>query len=155
MPRAQDTCGRRSGHPGKCVTARALKQAVDNRPRKTPRRRGVRLADDPAVAARWRRTSKFRVLGISEERFLQMLEAQNHACAICKVPFEDDRRIFADHDHNCCPMQVKQRARTCGKCIRGLLCVKCNTALGYIEKHRDAVNAYLAHYEAVKAARAA
>ncbi|HVT68965.1 MAG TPA: endonuclease domain-containing protein [Trebonia sp.] len=46
-------------------------------------------------------------------------------------------------------------AKTCGRCIRGLLCVKCNTALGYIEKRRDAVDAYLARYEASKGLKSA
>jgi len=32
-----------------------------------------------------------------------------------------------DHDHECCPTKV-----TCGKCIRGVLCNNCNTALGLL-----------------------
>ena len=30
------------------------------------------------------------------------------------------------HDHNCCPKKSR-----CPKCIRSLLCHKCNTGLGY------------------------
>jgi hypothetical protein len=34
--------------------------------------------------------------------------------------------LAVDHDHNCCPSK-----KTCGKCIRGLLCMDCNRGLGY------------------------
>jgi hypothetical protein len=40
-------------------------------------------------------------------------------------------------------MQRKARAKTCGKCIRGLLYFRCNTALGYIEQYGDLAKAYL------------
>jgi Recombination endonuclease VII len=53
-------------------------------------------------------------------------------------------RIHVDHDHNCCPFDYKsKRARSCGKCIRGLLCFRCNTALGYIEMYAEKAKAYL------------
>ena len=34
-----------------------------------------------------------------------------------------------DHDHRCCGP-----GRSCGKCIRGLLCTTCNTGLGQLER---------------------
>ena len=147
MPKAEATCGRKAGHAGKCVTALALQTMVDNRPRKTSRRRGVRASDDPAVVAQWRRAHKFARLGITEAQFLAMLEAQGNACAICREPFEDGQRICADHDHECCPVQVKQSAKTCGKCIRGLLCVRCNTHLGWMERYGDLARAYLSQVD--------
>lgn len=36
--------------------------------------------------------------------------------------------LYVDHDHACCPGQ-----RTCGKCIRGMICQGCNTALGHVK----------------------
>ncbi len=33
-----------------------------------------------------------------------------------------------DHDHACCPGQS-----SCGKCIRGVLCVRCNTFIAHFE----------------------
>lgn len=97
--------------------------------------------------ARWRKAHKFVRLGITEEAFQQLLEAQGHACAMCHELFGEDARIFADHDHTCCPKQIKATARTCGKCIRGLLCFRCNTALGYIELYGERARRYLSRYE--------
>jgi Recombination endonuclease VII len=144
MPRAKATCGRKADHPGKCVTAKALKTDVDRPPPWTSRRWGVRGKDHPAVRARWNRVHKFNRLGITEDEFNAMLAAQGHACAMCRRPFEEGQRICADHDHNCCPAQPKEKAKTCGKCIRGLLCFRCNTALGYVELYRGRADAYLA-----------
>jgi hypothetical protein len=149
MPRSATYCARQGGHPGKCLTAAAL---VDRRPRKTSRRRGVRIEDDPAVKARWNRAYKFTRLGITEEEFNGRLEAQGYCCTMCRLPFEEDRRICADHDHNCCETQPKARAKTCGKCIRGLLCFRCNTALGYVELYGRLAQAYLDRVAAAKAA---
>ena len=83
---------------------------------------------------------KFVRLGITEERFIELLEAQGYACAMCHEPFGD---AFPHADHDCCEKQDKATAKTCSKCIRGLLCFRCNTALGYIEKYGDLAKAYL------------
>lgn len=69
-----------------------------------------------------RRAKKF---GTTEERLSEIHHAQGGACAICKRPEGEDRSLAVDHDHSCCPEN-----RSCGKCIRGLLCSACNTGLG-------------------------
>ena len=149
MPRKEAWCARKLGHRGECRTAEAL---VESRQRKSGRRRDSRLRDDPIVVARWRRAHKFVRLGITEAEFNAMLEAQGRACAMCFTPFGEEDRICADHDHACCPKQVKATAKTCGKCIRGLLCFRCNTALGYVEKYTSLASAYLARVADAKAA---
>jgi hypothetical protein len=59
-----------------------------------------------------------------------LLEQGGH-CFLCNyVP--SGRRLQVDHDHKCCPTDKAHR-RTCGKCIRGLLCENCNTDLGRLE----------------------
>lgn len=61
------------------------------------------------------------------------------------MPWSETARLqnfVVDHDHTCCPGK-----RSCGRCVRGLLCNRCNRALGQfgddIETLRRAV-AYLA-----------
>jgi hypothetical protein len=54
-------------------------------------------------------------LGVSDEDYAAMLEAQGGGCAICGAK-PKTRRLHVDHDH------------ATGK-VRGLLCHRCNRAL--------------------------
>jgi hypothetical protein len=65
--------------------------------------------------------------GLSLEKYGEILSVQEGVCFICKDPPEENSVLVVDHDHSCCPGKEK----TCGTCIRGLLCGKCNSALGY------------------------
>jgi hypothetical protein len=145
MPLKKTACARKLGHLGECRSAESL---IERRPRKTTRRIGVRVADDPAVRARWNKAHRFVRLGITEDQFNEMLEAQGYACAVCRERFGEGQRICADHDHRCCPKEDDRTAKTCGQCIRGLLCVPCNTNLGWYEHLGVAIVAYLARYAA-------
>ena len=68
-----------------------------------------------------------RLYNITLAQYELMVEAQGGLCKICgnKNP-EGLKRWHIDHDHKCCP----RKRGCCGKCIRGLLCVTCNLALG-------------------------
>lgn len=145
MPKAKVYCARKPLHPVKCLTPEAYGYHADNRPRKTSRRRGVRAGDDLAVRSRWRRASKFTRFGITEKQFDQLLEHQDYACGICREPFDVGQRVCIDHDHACCPVPPDGRSRSCGRCVRGLLCVRCNTWLGWMETYGASVNTYLAN----------
>lgn len=57
-----------------------------------------------------------------------MLAEQGNACAVCGTGFSETVPPRIDHDHNCCPT-----AKTCGKCLRGILCPTCTSFAAYIE----------------------
>lgn len=82
-------------------------------------------ADDPLIALRDNLWSKYR---LTLEAYNDLLAEQDGKCAICGSPDPGDvraGRFHVDHDHACCP-----GSKSCGQCVRGLLCRGCNTALG-------------------------
>lgn len=72
----------------------------------------------------------------SHRDYEALLSDQGGACAICRtIPRE---RLVIDHDRTCCP-----RRTSCGKCIRGLLCMKCNAGIGLLgDTAGDLLRAY-------------
>ena len=70
---------------------------------------------------------------ITPEQVEEKRELQNNSCAICKAVFTGTPYI--DHDHSCCP----QSKKTCGKCVRGLLCRECNLGLGNFQDNPQAL----------------
>ena len=64
---------------------------------------------------------------LTEEQYSYMLNKFKGKCHICK---KNDATSI-DHDHQCCPQN-----RSCGKCVRGILCRACNTALGSLKEDR-------------------
>lgn len=73
--------------------------------------------------------------GLSKEQLISCLDTQDWACPIC----HDDLRVnrfSVDHDHSCC-----SGPQSCGKCIRGIICQRCNAGLGMF---RDSLSNVLA-----------
>jgi len=131
-----------TAHKAECRTAAAL---ADRRARLTKRRVGQTLST-PEDRSRWNRTYKLKLMGLTPDQFGQMLEAQGYTCAMCCTPFGEDQRICIDHDHACCP--PRRPSKCCGKCVRGLVCLTCNVALGYIETYGELARAYLKQHSA-------
>jgi hypothetical protein len=63
--------------------------------------------------------------------YLAMVVAQNGCCAICARPPAEGAALVVDHDHSCCAYGIR---RTCGRCVRGLLCATCNSAFGMLRE---------------------
>lgn len=85
---------------------------------------------------------KLRRFNLSEDRYDEMVLLQENQCAICKTEdpgFKkggDGTTAFGvDHDHACCPGR-----RSCGKCVRSLLCVKCNNGLGCFSDNTEVMD---------------
>jgi len=85
----------------------------------------------------WRKNYQLqRKYGLTLAEFNAMLAVQGGLCAICGLPETQVIRgvvvaMHVDHDHSCCP-----GIYSCGKCVRGLLCSKCNTGLGKFDDDR-------------------
>lgn len=71
---------------------------------------------------------------LTDEDFENMLLKQNRSCLICKIRFESRSQAMVDHDHTCCPGRA-----SCGKCVRGLLCNRCNSAIGFFDDDPDRI----------------
>lgn len=96
------------------------------------RREWERIKADPELrkrqAAAQRRTRLKNRYGLSEDDFDRMVKDQDGVCAICHR--DPGYRLFIDHCHKT------------GK-VRGLVCSKCNGALGWLENNRDRIMPYL------------
>lgn len=87
-----------------------------------------KAANPVAIAGYQRRTRLKNRYGLTEDDYDVLNEMQAGRCAIClNVP---DYRLFVDHDH------------ATGK-VRGLLCSKCNGALGWLENNADRIGYHL------------
>jgi hypothetical protein len=63
---------------------------------------------------------------MTRDDYNAMWERQGRACQLCRATVG---RFVVDHDHSCCPGM-----RSCGKCVRGILCQSCNVRIGIIEE---------------------
>ena len=83
----------------------------------TARKVGRDRYRDSGAPAAWKRYHRQKLVA-------RLSDAQGGVCAICRIA---DTNLMIDHDHACC----SGRKQPCSKCIRGLLCRHCNTALGW------------------------
>lgn len=74
-----------------------------------------------------------RSYGITVDQYDAMLAAQDGGCAICGDVPKNGQSLPVDHDHACCP----GRKKSCGQCVRGLLCEDCNRVLGMFRDDRE------------------
>lgn len=82
--------------------------------------------------------------GISLDDLEHLLENQNWKCRICSDEIYDSKVQHVDHDHSCC-----SGVKTCGRCVRGILCPRCNKGLGNFRDSSEALRSaadYLEEY---------
>lgn len=91
----------------------------------------------------WQRR-RLQNFGITEEIYARMLDEQHNACKVCGTTAPGGRGDWhIDHDRKCCSGD-----RSCGKCVRGLLCHLCNVALGCVHDSPEILKNLLIYLEA-------
>lgn len=105
-----------------CMTAQSAFSSVRNsEPEQRDRRRAEYVANRETYAPR-----NLLRHGVTLDQYDALLAAQGGGCAICGSTNPRGRgRFHVDHDHACCPGK-----KSCGSCVRGLLCGNCNPGLG-------------------------
>lgn len=87
------------------------------------------------------RTERYRIRkhGIEPDAYFEMFQKQLGACKVCK---QVSNKLYIDHDHSCC-----DEVNSCGKCVRGLLCNRCNLLLGLAKDQSDILNSAINYLE--------
>jgi hypothetical protein len=81
--------------------------------------------------------------GITPEQYKAILAAQDGGCGFCGRPQrKGGRRLAVDHDHACCSGK-----KSCGKCVRGLLCWSCNKFSEHINDNPVVVARMARYYQ--------
>lgn len=76
---------------------------------------------------------KFRAIKkkykLDEETYLDMAADGCYVCGSME-------NLCVDHDHSCCPARAENGSAldTCGNCVRGILCKRCNMVEGMFKK---------------------
>ena len=100
--------------------------------RNADKAKAARLADPLYFKAR-EFSREMKKYGTTVEWYRDRLLEQNGVCALCRHLSHHHgtiQRLQVDHNHECCDLHTK----SCGKCLRGLLCADCNILLSYIER---------------------
>jgi len=77
------------------------------------------------------RSAVYQRYGITAQQYEAMLIAQGGVCAVCGQECSRGH-LSVDHDHACC-----SGPKSCGGCVRGLLCRACNRGLGNFEDNHE------------------
>lgn len=109
-----------------------MKKYYENNKDKWPDYETVKAKQAPGTRRWYAIKSRY---GLTKNQYLDLLESQNSVCACCEKAYD---KYDIDHDHACCPGD-----RSCGKCVRGIICHGCNCALGYIKEDPETVKRML------------
>jgi len=116
----------KDGRKGTCK--RCHTNYVTNYYNSNPDKKALKNQMNSIAAPNWKRHK------ITENQYLEMFNEYDGKCHACK----DRKATNIDHDHSCC-----DKNRSCGNCVRGLLCNQCNTALGLLGDSEDKISGLL------------
>ncbi|MDQ4095641.1 MAG: endonuclease VII domain-containing protein [Actinomycetota bacterium] len=102
------------------VIAKAKRWQEENRERHLASQRKRREENREELRERDRKRWLAAKYGLTPESFNELLESQNHACAICGTVMGED--LHVDHDHK-------------WNRVRGLLCGRCNRGIGLLKEN--------------------
>jgi hypothetical protein len=142
--------GMRDGHRNDCKVCNLAARAARNAANPQPNRDRVKrwreqnpekyqdkmreYAASPAKKLADRKSYLRRKYGITVEEYDAMLAAQGGVCKICEQARPEERTLHVDHDH------------MTGK-IRGLLCFRCNNAIGDLRDDAELALAMVGYLE--------
>jgi hypothetical protein len=96
--------------------------------------------NNPNVYRNYEYKKKYK---IDLDTYNKVLDKQNGVCAICQGTWS--KVLVVDHDHDCCPGE-----KTCGKCLRALLCGSCNAGLGWFKHNTKIMESAIKYMQEVK-----
>jgi Recombination endonuclease VII len=82
---------------------------------------------------------------LSTQTFDLLFATQGKKCAVCGCTEPTGHGWTIDHDHACCSGEA-----SCGKCVRGILCMNCNNALGCVRDNPDVLRKAAEYLEKFK-----
>ena len=88
---------------------------------------------------------RIRRHGLTTDQYDALLASQGGTCAMDGCDRTDDgagRMLHIDHDHDCCPGD-----KSCGQCVRGLLCARHNVGIGFFNNDPAALYSAIAYLE--------
>jgi hypothetical protein len=80
--------------------------------------------------------------GLNVDSYMKLFNDQNGLCKICNNAESSGKRLSVDHDHRCC-----SGSYTCGNCIRGLICFRCNAALGMVSDDTEILQSMIKYLQ--------
>lgn len=148
-------CGRVEFNPGVCaghyyqgLRGQELKPLFEREPCPVPgcaESFNVKLGKRGVCRSHSHTMSRF---SISQDRLIDLMSAGVCAAENCGRT----GRLHIDHDHACCPSgKFPGRKVSCGKCVRGVLCSNCNTALGLLQDNTLRIRGLLDYLNNAKA----
>jgi hypothetical protein len=130
-----------------CRARKALENKRTNAP--TAAASALKRAERDAFVARFgehafRRIRKYRM---TMAAYAAAHAAVDGRCPICTLEPTLENPLCIDHDHACCN-HAGGKQRTCGSCFRGLICSRCNSAIGLMADDVDRLKKAIGYLQA-------
>ena len=103
--------------------------------------RAYRERRSPEVTEIAKLRMQLRNHSMTFEQYAALRVKQADRCGACKGPllFDQPYQVHIDHDPRCCSREENPQIKTCGECVRALLCKACNHAIGFLERYPQRV----------------